>query len=89
MGKPMSNVINLDPAKTEMISILKEKIADVSAGKIAGIAIICEYPDQYSLDMPGEFAGDVGSISELVGRLQIVSQFMCSLAIEPGVNDYE
>jgi hypothetical protein len=43
-----------------MISILKEKIADVSAGKIGGIAIICEYQDQYTLDMPGEFAGDVG-----------------------------
>tara|TARA_R110000796_G_scaffold9499_1_gene32359 strand:- start:218 stop:475 length:258 start_codon:yes stop_codon:yes gene_type:complete len=85
----MTNVINLDPTKTEMISILKEKIADVSAGKVTGIAIICEYQEQYSLDMPGEFAGDVGSISELVGRLQIVSQFMCSLAIETGVNEYE
>ena len=85
----MTNVINLDPAKTEMIAILKEKIADVSAGKVAGIAIICEYPDQYSLDMPGEFAGDVASISELVGRLQIVSQFMCSLAIETGSEYYE
>jgi len=84
----MSNVINLDPTKTEVISILKEKIADVSAGRVTGIAIICEYQDQYSLDMPGEFAGDVGSISELVGRLQIVSQFMCSLAIETGA-DYE
>ena len=84
----MSNVINLDPTKTEMISILKEKIADVSAGRVTGIAIICEYQDQYSLDMPGEFAGVVGSISELVGRLQIVSQFMCSLAIETGA-DYE
>ena len=84
----MSNVINLDPTKTEMISILKEKIADVSAGRVTEIAIICEYQDQYSLDMPGEFAGDVGSISELVGRLQIVSQFMCSLAIETGA-DYE
>ena len=84
----MTNVINLDPTKTEMISILKEKIADVSAGRVTGIAIICEYQDQYSLDMPGEFAGDVGSISELVGRLQIVSQFMCSLAIETGA-DYE
>ena len=85
----MTNVINLDPVKTEMIDILRQKIADVSAGKIGGIAIICEYQDQYTLDMPGEFAGDVGSISELVGRLQIVSQFMCSLAIETGVNEYE
>ena len=84
----MSNVINLAPTKTEMSSILKENIADVSAGRVTGIAIICEYQDQYSLDMPGEFAGDVGSISELVGRLQIVSQFMCSLAIETGA-DYE
>jgi hypothetical protein len=39
--------------------------------------------------MPGEFAGDVGSISELVGRLQIVSQFMCSMAIENGIPEYE
>ena len=89
MGKPMTNVINLDPVKTEMIDILRQKIADVSAGKIGGIAIICEYQDQYTLDMPGEFAGDVGSISELVGRLQIVSQFMCSMAIDNGIPEYE
>ena len=85
----MSNVINFDPVKTEMIDILRQKIADVSAGKIGGIAIICEYQDKYSLDMPGEFAGDVNSISELVGRLQIVSQFMCSMAIENGIPEYE
>ena len=85
----MTNVVNLDPVKAEILAVLREKIKHVNDGYITGIAIICEYPDQYSLDMPGEFAGDVGSISELVGRLQIVSQFMCSLAIEPGVNDYE
>ena len=85
----MYNVINLDPVKTEMIDILRQKIADVSSGKIGGIAIICEYQDQYSLDMPGEFAGDVNSISELVGRLQIVSQFMCSMAIDNGIPEYE
>ena len=28
----MTNVINLDPVKTEMIDILRQKIADVSAG---------------------------------------------------------
>jgi hypothetical protein len=85
----MTNVVNLDPTKTEMIAVLKEKIADVSAGKVTGISIICEYPDKYSLDMPGEFAGDVGSIAELVGRLQIVTQFMCSLAIETNGDYYE
>jgi len=86
----MSNVINLDPVKTEILAILREKIKQVHDGDINGIAIICEQSDGYSLDMPGEFGSDVDSVSQILGRLEIVKHFLCSTTIESqGGDEYE
>ena len=85
----MSNVVNLDPVKAEILAVLREKIKQVHDGEINGVAIICEQSDGYSLDMPGEFGSDVESVSQMLGRLEIVKHFLCSTTIEMGVDEYE
>lgn len=77
----MTNVVDINPVKTEMIATLKERIADIESNKISGVVCICEYNQSYSLDMPGEFSGDIDSISELIGKLKIVSDYFSSQAL--------
>ena len=83
----MSNVINLDPVKAEMIAILRQKIADVSSGDISGLMIISEYKDKHTLEMPGYFYSDEDSIARLVGRMQIVQHFLVGLTFQNGNNE--
>jgi hypothetical protein len=78
----MTNVVDINPVKTEMIATLKERIADIESNKISGVVCICEYKESYSLDMPGEFSGDIDSISELIGKLKIVSDYFSSQALD-------
>lgn len=77
----MTNVVDINPIKTEMIATLKERIADIESNKISGVVCICEYNQSYSLDMPGEFSGDIDSISELIGKLKIVSDYFSAQAL--------
>ena len=83
----MSNVINLDPIKDEILFVLREKIKQVNNGEINGLAIISEHVDGYSLEMPGEFGSDVDSIAQVIGRLEIVKHFLCSTTIESEIGD--
>jgi hypothetical protein len=40
--------------------------------------------------MPGEFGSDVDSVSQILGRLEIVKHFLCSTTIESQTGeDYE
>ena len=77
----MTNVVDINPIKAEMISTLKQRIADIESNKISGVVCICEYNQSYSLDMPGEFSGDIDSISELIGKLKIVSDYFSGQAL--------
>lgn len=86
----MTNVVNFDPIKAEILAVLREKIKQVNDGHITGIAIICEKSDGYSLDMPGEFGSDIDSVSQIIGRLEIVKHFLSSTTIESQIGeDYE
>jgi len=86
----MTNVVNFDPIKAEILAVLREKIKQVNDGYITGIAIICEKSDGYSLDMPGEFGSDIDSVSQIIGRLEIVKHFLSSTTIESQIGeDYE
>jgi hypothetical protein len=87
MGKQMSNVVNLDPIKAEILFVLREKIKQVNNGEINGMAIISEHVDGYSLEMPGEFGSDVDSVSQVIGRLEIVKHFLCSTTIQSEIGD--
>ena len=90
MGCQMTNVVNFDPIKAEILAVLREKIKQVNDGYITGIAIICEQSDGYSLDMPGEFGSDIDSVSQIIGRLEIVKHFLSSTTIESQIGeDYE
>tara|TARA_R110000822_G_scaffold81376_1_gene193371 strand:- start:170 stop:430 length:261 start_codon:yes stop_codon:yes gene_type:complete len=83
----MSNVVNLDPIKAEILFVLREKIKQVNNGEINGLAIISEHVDGYSLEMPGEFGSDVDSVAQVIGRLEIVKHFLCSTTIESEIGD--
>jgi len=83
----MSNVVNLDPIKAEILFVLREKIKQVNNGEINGLAIISEHVDGYSLEMPGEFGSDVDSVAQVIGRLEIVKHFLCSTTIQSEIGD--
>jgi len=83
----MSNVVNLDPIKAEILFVLREKIKQVNNGEINGLAIISEHVDSYSLEMPGEFGSDVDSVAQVIGRLEIVKHFLCSTTIQSEIGD--
>tara|TARA_B110000503_G_scaffold42230_1_gene69218 strand:- start:3788 stop:4048 length:261 start_codon:yes stop_codon:yes gene_type:complete len=83
----MSNVVNLDPIKAEILFVLREKIKQVNNGEINGLAIISEHLDGYSLEMPGEFSSDADSVSQVIGRLEIVKHFLCSTIIGSEIGD--
>jgi hypothetical protein len=51
------------------------------------MAIISEHVDGYSLEMPGEFGSDVDSVSQVIGRLEIVKHFLCSTTIQSEIGD--
>jgi hypothetical protein len=70
--------------RPQSVAALFRQLADEAAsGKISGAIVVSEYEDEITLDIPGNFSQEVGSLSQIIGHLQIASTIFSSMAALP------
>lgn len=68
----MGEVVDIDPVKKEMLSILGGVALGIESNRVSGFILISLDENGYSLDMPGSYVGDINTVCQLLGKLKLV-----------------
>jgi hypothetical protein len=79
----MGTISLLDKRSENVTTLFRQIAEDAEAGKISGAIVICEYEDNYTLDLPGVFSQYPEDIVQVVGRLSLAQHIFSTMFAAP------
>jgi hypothetical protein len=79
----MGTISLLDKRSENVATLFRHIAEDAEAGKISGAIVICEYEDNYTLDLPGVFSQYPEDIVQVVGRLSLAQHIFSTMFAAP------